>query len=144
MEINETIVTGRKFRKCIDEANKLWQRISFWHKASDCEFDDGKTAEEKVGAIDGITDSLTDTSSRVAASAKAVSTLNQAVGTIRTAVLEAGATSLTFPGISSESMIDIYTDIFGVNPESATFNNDNLVLTFKAQSTDINVKVRII
>ena len=76
MAINETIVTGRKFRKCIDAVNKTWQRISFWTKSSDVEFEDGKNAETKLGAIDGITDSLVDTSSRMAASAKAVSTLN--------------------------------------------------------------------
>lgn len=48
MAINETIVTGRKFRKLVDETTKLWQRISFWTKASDVEFDDGETAQEKI------------------------------------------------------------------------------------------------
>ena len=76
MAVNEQIVTGRKFRKLIDETNKLWQRISFWTKASDVEFDNGMTAEIKMGAIDGITDSLASTSSRIAASAKSVATLN--------------------------------------------------------------------
>ena len=76
MAVNEQIVTGRKFRKLIDESNKLWQRISFWTKSSDVEFDDGKDAETKIGAIDGITDSLVSTSSRIAASAKAVNTLS--------------------------------------------------------------------
>lgn len=51
MAINETIVTGRKFRKLVDESTKLWQRISFWTKASDVEFDDGKTAQEKLGSL---------------------------------------------------------------------------------------------
>lgn len=51
MAINETIVTGRKFRKLVDETTKLWQRISFWTKASDVEFDDGKTAQEKLGNL---------------------------------------------------------------------------------------------
>ena len=74
--VNETIVTGRKFRKLVDEATKLWQRISFWTKASDVEFNDAKTAELKVGAIDGITDSLASTSSRIAASAKSVNQLS--------------------------------------------------------------------
>ena len=76
MAINETIVTGRKLRKCINAATKQWQRFSIWSKASDTEFNDGKTAETKVGAIDGITDSLASTSSRVAASAKALNTIN--------------------------------------------------------------------
>lgn len=80
MAVNETIVTGRKFRKCIDASSKAWQRISFWTKSSDVEFEDGKNAETKLGAIDGITDSLENTSSRMAASAKAVSTLNNNLG----------------------------------------------------------------
>lgn len=74
--VNEQIVIGRKFRKLIDESAKLWQRISFWTKASDVEFNDGKTAEAKLGSIDGITDSLVSTSSRIAASAKAINILN--------------------------------------------------------------------
>lgn len=55
MAINETIITGKKFRRCLDASNKIWQRISFWHKASDCEFDDGTNAQTKLGAIKGIT-----------------------------------------------------------------------------------------
>lgn len=71
MAVNEQIVTGRAYRTLIDAATKLWQKISFWTKASDVEFNDGNTAETKVGAIDGITDSLTATSSNVALSANA-------------------------------------------------------------------------
>lgn len=74
--VNEVTVTGRKFRKLVDEATKLWQRISFWTKASDVEFDDGMTAEMKMGAVDGITDSLASTSSKIAASAKALKQVN--------------------------------------------------------------------
>lgn len=58
MAINEQIVTGRKWRILVDEASKLWQRISIWTKASDVEFDDGNTAEDKMGAISGITSDL--------------------------------------------------------------------------------------
>lgn len=76
MAVNEQIVTGRKFRKLIDIVNKTWQRISFWTHSSDVEFEDGMTAETKVGAIDGITDSLASNSSRIAASAKAVNALS--------------------------------------------------------------------
>ena len=47
MAINEEIVSGRKFRKCIDVTNKLWQRISFWTLASDVWFSDDKNAEQK-------------------------------------------------------------------------------------------------
>ncbi len=84
MEVNEQIVTGQKFRCLMDEAAKLWQRISFWTKANDVEFDDGMNAETKVGAISGITDSLASTSSHIAASAKAVHTLNNNFSSITT------------------------------------------------------------
>lgn len=121
MAINETIVTGRKFRKCIDAVNKTWQRISFWTKSSDVEFADGKNAETKLGAIDGITDSLVDTSSRMAASAKAVSTLNNnlkgftpildSTGKITGYKTQAGADTV-FPFSDSSSYIESIT-IFG-------------------------------
>ncbi len=58
MAINEEIVTGRKFRKCIDVANKLWQRISFWTMACDVWFVDGKNAEEKLGNVDKVVNEL--------------------------------------------------------------------------------------
>lgn len=54
MVVNEQIVSSY-YRRLIDKSAKLWQRISFWTKAADVEFSDGKTAEEKVGNIDGIT-----------------------------------------------------------------------------------------
>ena len=79
MAVNEQIVTGRKFRKLVDGAAKLWERISFWKKASDVEFDDGNNFEIKLGAINGITDSLTSTSSNVVASAAAIKTLNDKI-----------------------------------------------------------------
>lgn len=53
--INEVTVTGRVYRRLIDKAAKLWQRISYWTKACDVEFDDGKTAQAKLGDINGIT-----------------------------------------------------------------------------------------
>lgn len=76
MAINEQIITGRKFRKCIDVANKVWLRISFWTSANDVEFDDGKTLQQKLGTINGITDSLNSTDVKSALSAKAGKALN--------------------------------------------------------------------
>ncbi len=79
MAINEQIVTGRKFRRLKNEETKLWERLSIWTKAVDVEFNDGKNAETKAGAINGITDSLTSTASNVAASAAAVKALNDKI-----------------------------------------------------------------
>lgn len=57
MAIQETIKTGRKYRKCIDNTscNKKWERYSFWSKASDVEFNDGTTVENKMGSFKGVT-----------------------------------------------------------------------------------------
>ena len=71
MTVNETIVTGRYFRKLIDAATRQWQRFSFWTKASDVEFDDGKNAQDKLGMINGITDDTNTERSDLALSAKA-------------------------------------------------------------------------
>lgn len=86
MAINETISTGNKYRRLKDATNKVWQRLSFWTKASDVEFDNGNTAEASLGSITGITDSLASTSSNVAASAKAVNTLNTTISSFQAGV----------------------------------------------------------
>lgn len=40
---------GKAYRILIDSASDLWHRISFWTNASDVEFEDGKSAQEKIG-----------------------------------------------------------------------------------------------
>jgi len=79
MAINEQIIKNRKFRKCIDVANKIWLRISFWTAACDVEFEDGKTLEQKLGSINGITDSLNSADLKTALSAKAGKILNDKI-----------------------------------------------------------------
>lgn len=90
MAINEEIVTGRKFRKLVDEAAKLWQRISFWTMACDLEFNDGKTAEEKLGKINGITDSLTSKSSNIALSSAAGNNLQTQITQLQNSINNLG------------------------------------------------------
>ncbi len=49
--INEIIQKGNAYRTCIDDSDPLnlkWGRQSFWTAASDVEFDDGTTAEQKI------------------------------------------------------------------------------------------------
>lgn len=76
----ENIVTGKKYRILKDVATKTWDRISFWSKASDIEFNDGKTAETKLGVIDGITSDVNGESETIAASIKAVNEVNTSLG----------------------------------------------------------------
>lgn len=68
------------------------------------------------------------------------------VNKVFTATLTAGSSSVTITDdrIGSESMIDIYTDVYGVSPTEVTVNNGNIIMTFDAQETDVNVKVRVI
>lgn len=75
----ENIVTGKKYRILKDATNKIWDVMSFWGKAKDVEFDDGKNAETKLGNIQGITSSLASDSSSIAASANAVKQLNDKI-----------------------------------------------------------------
>ncbi len=119
--LNERIITGKKYRILSDIGNKIWDRISFWTKASDVEFNNGKNAED-------IYDEL---------SAKAGITL--------TATLKEGNTSVSFTNssIKDDSMIDVYTDTYGVNPTNMSVSGTTLTITFDAQSKDVNVKVRV-
>lgn len=79
MAVSEKKVTG-KFYRIWSVADKLWHRISFWTHANDVEFNDGKTAQTKVGAIKGITTSTSATETGYAADATTVAALNQSLG----------------------------------------------------------------
>lgn len=80
MAVNEQISTGRFYRRLINETSKLWERISFWNKASDTECNDGQTVETKIGAFKGVTTSTNVTTTGFAADAKIVSKLNSNLG----------------------------------------------------------------
>lgn len=66
-------------------------------------------------------------------------------GVILTGTLATGATSITFNDASIEatSTFDFYTDVYGVNPLTATATTGSLVLTFEARESDLGVKVRV-
>ena len=46
--VNEQIVTGKKYRILTDAAQKVWDRISFWTKASDVEIDKANNQTETL------------------------------------------------------------------------------------------------
>lgn len=71
--------------------------------------------------------------------------LKEAIGTTLTETLAAGATTLTFTSaaITDDSLIDVYTDSYGVNPNNITQSGTTLTLTFPAQSNNVNVKVKV-
>lgn len=82
MSVNEQIVTGRKFRKLVDEATKLWQRISIWNTASDTECEDGQSVETKIGSMKGITADTNTTETGYAADMTSVAQLYSNLGGI--------------------------------------------------------------
>lgn len=69
-----------------------------------------------------------------------------AASTIFTETLAAGDTTITI--ISSQiaigSTVDIYTDVYGLEPTNVAVTAGQIVLTFDAQAVDIHVKVKVI
>ena len=59
--------------------------------------------------------------------------------------LAAGSTTVTLSNsaIRTTSTFDIYTDVYGVNPTAVAVSNGSMTLTFEAQQSAINVKVRV-
>lgn len=71
---------------------------------------------------------------------EARSTYTEVTGTLLT-----GATSITLSdaSITTTSTIDIYTDVFGIQPTNAVVATGSITLTFLAQNSDLSVKVRV-
>lgn len=78
-----SIASGyKKFKKYILTSSGF-QLVSHWTKANTLEFDDGKTAQDKLGAIDGISSSRESNSDKIAASTALVSELNSDLGGVK-------------------------------------------------------------
>lgn len=77
---------------------------------------------------------------------EAINELN-AIGDYATAsgTLTAGQTSLTISDnrITTDSLLDIYTSIYGVSPTAVTVSAGSVTLTFEAQAADMDVAVNI-
>ena len=102
--------TGKSYN-IFDKINNVWNKISFWHKASDCEFDDGKTAQTKLGAINGITSDLTGEAEDIAASIKCVNQLNSSLGE-----------STQIKTLWSNSELSGTSDLSAFNPQTIEIN----------------------
>lgn len=90
-----------------------YQLCSHWTSSNTVHFDDGKTAQTKVGAINGITDSLTSTSSNVALSSKAGKSLQDQVTQLNTGMVPINNRSIVFLGLSVEG-ITSYPQTVGI------------------------------
>ena len=49
--VDETIVTGRKYR-LYDKVNNIWKRVSYWTHASDVGLDDGRNAADVLSMLE--------------------------------------------------------------------------------------------
>ena len=67
----------------------------------------------------------------------------QVAGTLLLTKLYAEQTTVTITdsSITQDSTFDIYTDKYGVNPKNVTVDTGSITLEFKAQATDVNIKV---
>ena len=74
-----------------------------------------------------------------------IGAINEIRGTILSATLTAGSTTLTISdnSITTDSTIDIYTNTYGVSPSNVSVIAGSITLTFSAQANDIDVKVVI-
>ena len=104
---NEVLVERKVYRIMADITNKLWHKIAWWTTANSVDAEDGRSLETKVGAINGITDSLTSTSSNIAASAKAVNTLNSNLAW-KNAGTTTGTTNITVPLTAKEICVSCH------------------------------------
>lgn len=138
-------ILGRDYKVLADNTVGafIWNRLSFWTHAQDVEFNDGETAQGKVGNIHGITTSTSVTATGYAADASVVSALNKKVSQYVSATLAAGATTLTFTNSSfnSNTHFEVWTSVWGVDPTNLELSGTTLTLTFKAQETAATIQV---
>lgn len=68
-----------------------------------------------------------------------------AASTIFTETLSAGDTTITITDsqIAIGSTVDIYTDVYGLEPTNVAVTAGQIVLTFDAQGVDVHLKVKV-
>ena len=75
-----------------------------------------------------------------------INNINDSLSVVMNDTLTAGQTTKTFTNtkINSDSMLDLFVGKYGVTPTNATSTNGSVTYTFKAQSSNIPLKLRII
>lgn len=121
----------------------IWNRLSFWTHASDVQFEDGETAQDKVGSIHGITTSTSISTPGYAADATVVNALNKKVSQYMTTTLPANATSVSFTNsnFNANTHFDVYSSVFGLDPTGMSLSGTKLTITFKAISQAATIKI---
>lgn len=72
--------------------------------------------------------------------------IGQKTGKILSGTLNAGDTEVTITdgSITTTSLIDVYTDTYGVNPTNIVATTGSITLTFTIQANNVAIKVRVI
>lgn len=72
--------------------------------------------------------------------------LNTTPKAIFSGTLTAGETTVEITNnslIKSDALVDVYTDVFGVDPTDVVVTNGKVTLTFPVQATDINIRIEV-
>lgn len=84
-----------KVKDYVKKTASEYQLTSRWANANTLEFDDGKTAQNKLGAIDGISSSKTANSDRVAASTALTNELYQNLQELQEGMMKIATKTVT-------------------------------------------------
>lgn len=72
--------------------------------------------------------------------------IDSKIGKILSGTLTAGNTTLTISdaSITTDSIFDFYTSVYGINPTAVSVSAGSIELTFESQNADLGVKIRVI
>lgn len=139
-------VTGKTYKVLADAENKTWHKVSFWTKAVDV-FTSGNYSLETI--LNGIagppSDAIDNNTSTLLATSKAVYKTNSKLPKILTLNQAAGSTVWRFTNsfIKEDSMVDVYSSIFGVSPVGMSISDGEVALTFDQQKTAMTVQIKV-
>ncbi len=137
---NETVRERQIYRVLVDKANRVWDKIMLLTSANSVDFEDGMTAEQKVGSILGLAAEKKQTPGYVMdASVAEIAPLEL------TATLTAGQTtkSWTNAKINDTAIIQVFTNVDGVVPSSKVQSGTTFTVEFPVQEVDVNIIVHV-
>lgn len=133
MSDRERIITGQKYRILSDFSNKIWDRISFWTKASDVEMNDGSNVESKISSQ---TSSISTLSGKVSNLESTVSGQSTALNSLSSTVSSHSAIITSLSGSVSSLSSDNTVNKQNISANSR--NISSLQSTVNGQTSTIN------
>lgn len=139
MSNRERIVTGQKYRILSDFSNKIWDRISFWTKASDVEMDDGSNVESRISSqtssISTLSGKVSNLESTVSGQSTALNSLSSTVSSHTSSInsLSGSVSSLSSDNTINKQNISANSSNISslqstVNGQTSTINNHSSIL----------------